>query len=335
MNTLHEDPPAWHMNRALRLAEKAKGWTLPNPMVGAVLVKEGKRIGEGYHTRYGAAHAEVEALQNASTSPQGSTLYVTLEPCCHQGKTPPCTKAILESGITKVVIATLDPSEKVSGKGVQELRSAGIEVEIGLLEDEARQLNRFFFTYHEKKRPFITLKAAISLDGKIAGGPGEQTKLTGMPAQKYLHALRHEHEAILIGAGTAITDDPHLGVRYVEGRDPLRVILTEDRTLDQNLNIFRDENYWILKGKTVSEVLEELYQKEITSVLVEGGQKVFESFLAAQAVDELQLFLAPLFLGEEALAFAKIKTPLKLKNIHRKMLGKDFLLQAIPEFEAE
>ncbi len=304
-------------------------------MVGAILVKDGERIGEGYHTKFGAAHAEVEAIKNATASPEGATLYVTLEPCCHQGKTGPCTEAIIEAGISKVIVAVRDPSEKVSGKGIGALREAGIEVEVGLLEKDARELNRFFFTYHEKKRPFVTLKAAISLDGKIAEAPGEQTALTGMPAQRYLHGLRHEHQAILVGAGTVLTDNPHLGVRHVEGRDPLRVVLTGLRKLPKTLAIFRDENVLLLSDKNIPKVLHELYEKEITSVLVEGGQKIFESFLAAQLVDELQLFLAPTFLGKKAVPFAELKKPLHLKHVHTKTLGKDLLLQAIPEFSAE
>lgn len=323
------------MQRALRLAEQAKGWTNPNPMVGAILVKDGERIGEGYHSKFGAGHAEVEAIKNATASPEGATLYVTLEPCCHQGKTPPCTEAIIEAGITKVIVAVRDPSEKVCGKGIGALREAGIEVEVGLLEKEARELNRFFFTFHEKKRPFITLKAAISLDGKIAESKDKQTMLTGMPAQRYLHELRHEHQAILVGAGTVLTDDPHLGVRHVEGQDPLRIILAGKRKLAKKLQIFRDKNVLILEDKTIPEILHELYEKEISSVLVEGGQQVFESFLAAKMVDELQLFLAPLFLGKDAVPFAELGKPLTLTHVHTRTLGKDLLMNAVPEFSVE
>lgn len=322
------------MQRALRLAEEAKGWTSPNPMVGAILVKDDERIGEGYHHQFGDPHAEIEALKNCASnkkSPKGATLYVTLEPCCHHGKTPPCTQAIIDSGITKVVVAVRDPSEKVNGKGIGQLRDAGIEVEVGLLEGDARELNKHFFTYHEKNRPFVTLKAALSLDGKISQ-TGEETTLTGMPAQRYVHVLRHEHQAILVGAGTVLTDNPHLGVRHVEGRDPLRVILAGKRRLPKTLAIFRDENVLVLKDLSVQDVLKTLYEKEITSVLVEGGHDIFESFMEAQTVDELQLFIAPIFLGNKAVPFAELKKPISLKNIHHKILGKDLLLHAIPEF---
>lgn len=339
--------PAWHMRRALRLAEQGKGWTLPNPMVGAILIKDGERIGEGYHSQYGAAHAEVEALQNVATmhpnaSTEGATLYVTLEPCCHQGKTPPCTKAIIAAGISKVVIAVKDPSEKIDGKGIEELRAAGIKVEVGLLEKDARELNRFFFTFHEKKRPHITLKAALSLDGKITtlkknGSLFEKTRtaLTGLPAQRYSHALRHEHQAILVGSGTVITDNPHLGTRHIKGRDPLRIILTGERPIPKKSLIFRDKNILILNDKTVSEMLGELYQKNITSILVEGGHNIFASFLAAGIVDELQLFIAPIFLGENSLPFAELETPLILEQTHIRTLGKDLLIQAVPKFNIQ
>lgn len=316
--------PAWVMRRALRLAEKARGWTLPNPMVGAVLVKNGERIGEGYHTRHGADHAEVEALKSCSESPAGATLYVTLEPCCHHGKTPPCTDAILASGIKKVVIASLDPSEKVNGKGAQILREAGIEVEVGLLQGEAEELNRAFTTFHQKNRPFITLKVAMSLDGKIAKQRGEETVLTGKQTQKQVHRLRHEHQAILVGAGTILADDPHLGVRLVEGRDPLRIILEGKRKLPRNAQVFRDDNVLVLKDQSIETLLPRLVEENVQSVLVEGGQEVFESFLAAGIVDELHVFQAPVILGDEALAFCKNPFAFELK--HSRNLGQDLWL---------
>jgi len=327
--------PAWHMKRALRLAEEAKGWTLPNPMVGAVILnKDGERIGDGYHTKFGEAHAEIEALKSCTESPEGGTLYVTLEPCCHQGKTPPCTKAIIASGIRKVVVAVKDPSEKVAGQGIEELRAAGIEVTVGLLEKEARELNRFFFTFHEQKRPYITLKAAVSLDGKISGAAGTQTSLTGKHAQRYVHSLRHEHQAILVGAGTVLTDNPHLGVRAVEGRDPLRVILAGSRALPSDAQIFRDENVLVLKEKTIKAVLKKLHAAGVVSVLVEGGHEVFQSFIDAKMVDELQVFIAPILLGKKALPFLECKKELQLRQVRYKVLGKDLLLQAVPEFVA-
>lgn len=334
---MKENPPdAWTMNRALRLAEKARGWTEPNPMVGAVLMKDGERIGEGFHTRYGAAHAEVEAFKQCKElgfDPQGATLYVTLEPCCHHGKTPPCVEAVIASGVSRVVIASQDPNPKVAGKGIAALKEAGIEVSVGLLEDEAKELNRFFFHFFETGLPWVTLKAALSLDGKIAEEAGKETPLTGKVAQRYVHGLRHEHQAILVGAGTVLADDPHLGVREVEGRDPMRVILKGEKKLPKKLQIFRDENVLVLDQLSVEEVLKKLAELNVHSVLVEGGQGVFTQFIEAQKVDEMNLLIAPRFLGEGALSFAKTQEQFELKTVEVKKLGHDVLLRGRPEFQ--
>jgi diaminohydroxyphosphoribosylaminopyrimidine deaminase/5-amino-6-(5-phosphoribosylamino)uracil reductase len=205
--------------------------------VGAVIVKDGERIGEGYHTAFGADHAEVEALKNCSESAAGATLYVTLEPCCHHGKTPPCVDAIINSGISKVVIASLDPSSRVNGKGLKALRAAGIEVETGLLNEEAEELNREFYTFHKKKRPFRTLKAALSLDGKIAAHAGEETSITGAQVKKQVHVMRSEHQAILVGAGTVLRGRSAPGRTLIEGRDP-RAIL-EGKRKSQTAQVFQ------------------------------------------------------------------------------------------------
>lgn len=329
-------PDAWVMNRALRLAEKGRGWTEPNPMVGAVLMKDGERIGEGYHTRHGAAHAEVEAFkacEMAGLNAKGATLFVTLEPCCHQGKTPPCVEAVIASGVSRVVIAAQDPNPKVAGQGIAALKAAGIEVSVGLLADAAKNLNRFFYHFFETGSPWVTLKAALSLDGKIAEAPGLETTLTGKPAQRYVHGLRHEHQAILVGAGTVLADDPHLGVREVEGRDPLRVILKGEKALPKKLQIFRDKNVLVLEELDVEAVLSELSARDVHSVLVEGGQAVFTAFLKSGFVNEVQLLLAPRFLGQKALDFATLDSGFSLQGLHTKTLGKDLLLVGRPEFE--
>ena len=326
---------SWHMRRALRLAEKARGWTLPNPLVGALIIKDERRIGEGHHTGFGKPHAEVEALASCTESPEGATLYVTLEPCPHQGKTPPCTDAILKSGIAKVVIAALDPSEKANGKGVKILKDAGLEVEVGLLNKEAMELNKEFFTFHQKKRPFITLKAALSLGGKISMDRESKTSLTGDKTQIFLHQLRHEHQAILVGAGTVLSDNPHLGVRQVKGRDPLRIILQGERELPMDAHVFRDSNFLVLKNQKIESLLKSLYEKEVISVLVEGGSEIFTAFLEADCVDEMKLFIAPIFLGESALPFANLKEPLQLKKTKLQEIGRDFLLTALVEQSAD
>ena len=333
MNTT--PPDAWMMNRALRLAEKGRGWTEPNPMVGAVLMKGGERIGEGYHTRYGADHAEVEAFKQceaAGLDARGATLFVTLEPCCHQGKTPPCVDAIIASGVKRVVVATEDPNPKVAGQGIAALRRAGIQVDVGLLAEAAKELNRFFYHFHSTGRPWVTLKAALSLDGKIAEAPGVETALTGKAAQRYVHGLRHEHQAILVGAGTVLADDPHLGVREVEGRDPLRVILKGKKAFPKKLQIFRDENVLILEDLEVEAVLAALAEREVHSVLVEGGQAVFTAFLKSKDVNEIQLLLAPQFLGKKGLDFVDLDSGFTLSGVQNKKLGQDLLLIGRPEF---
>jgi len=293
------------MQKALALAQKGAKSTLPNPMVGAVIVKNNRIIGQGYHTAYGKPHAEIEALKACKISPKDATLYVTLEPCCHFGKTPPCTKAIIESGIKEVVISAFDPSKKVNGKGIKELKKAGIKVRVGMLKKEAEELNRIFFTFHTKKRPFVTIKAAVSLDFCIAKSRTERTFLTGKKEEKYTHTLRATHEAILVGAGTVLADNPHLGVRAVEGKDPLRVIMAGPRKLPKNLKIFRDKNVLVLKNKTPKQALTILYKMGITSVLVEGGQKIFTSFLQANLVDEIIFFVANIELGKDAVGFVE------------------------------
>lgn len=318
------------MRRALQLAERGKGWTLPNPMVGAVVLKNGQLIGEGFHAHFGGAHAEVEALSQCSTSPKEATVYVNLEPCCHQGKTPPCTLALIEAGVKELVFAAQDPSAQVNGQGAKELEAAGIRVRTGLCEEEARTLNRAFYLFHEQGRPWITLKAGVSLDGKIARNEDQRTYLTGEETQKKVHSLRHEHQAILVGAGTVLQDDPHLGVRAVEGRDPLRLILEGDRALPQQLKVFRDSNVLRLQADTPESLLRQLNENGILSVLVEGGHKVFSFFLKARLVDDLHLFYAPLFLGKEALSFTDQAWAFESSDVER--CGPDFHCWGKPKF---
>jgi diaminohydroxyphosphoribosylaminopyrimidine deaminase / 5-amino-6-(5-phosphoribosylamino)uracil reductase len=318
------------MRRALRLAKKGRGNVLPNPMVGAVIIKDDERIGEGYHAKFGEEHAEIAALNSCTQDPTGATLYVTLEPCSKEGKTPACTKAIIKAGIKKVVIAAKDPSQN----GTSELEKAGIEVETGILEDAAKDLNKAFFTFHEKNRPFVTLKVAMSLDGKVAEARGIQTQITGEKAQKRVHIFRKNHQAILVGAGTVLTDNPHLGVRLVEGNDPLRIILAGDTALPENLKVFRDDNFILLKNKSIKEILEELHKQNIISVLVEGGPTVFTEFLKAQAVDEIQLLMAPKTLGQNALNFLEENNNISLSIRSVRKLSPDVLITATPKWDS-
>jgi len=227
-----------YMKLALRLAAKGAGWVSPNPLVGAVVVKDGRIVGQGYHRRVGAAHAEVEALRQAGEAARGADLYVTLEPCNHQGRTPPCTEAVLAAGVARVLIATLDPNPRVAGGGAAYLQSRGVTVETGLLEAEARQLNEAWFHYLNTGLPWVMAKAACSLDGKIATVGGESQWLTGEAARAYGHRLRHQADAILVGINTVLSDDPQLTTRLPfrktenrkpktenRGKDPIRVVL--------------------------------------------------------------------------------------------------------------
>lgn len=325
--------PTWHMRRALRLAEKGLGKTRSNPMVGAVLVKDGIRIGEGYHERFGEAHAEVNALLQTKDA-KGAELYVTLEPCCHKGKTGPCTKEIIKRGVKKVYIASLDPSEKVGGKGIQELKQAGVEVEIGLLESESKALNKHFFTYHEKKRPFVAVKAAISLDGKISRKAGVTSKLSGEKSQKAVHLMRSRYEAILVGSNTVITDNPQLTTRYVKGDDPKRIILKGSRELNSDLKVFDDDNFLVLQNKTPKEILEVLYEEGITSLMVEGGNKVFNSFFTNKLLDEIHVFVSPQILGINGVPLLSTEDNLHLNLVSVRQLGQDVHLTYTPKWDS-
>ncbi len=317
------------MRRALRLAEKGLGFVLPNPMVGAILVKENKRISEGFHQKFGGNHAEVIAIKNCKESTEGAILYITMEPCCHFGKTPPCTDLIIKSGIKKVIIASLDPSEKVNGKGVEKLIEAGIEVEIGLLKEAAEELNEQFYTFHQKKRPFISLKAAISIDGKISKSNMERTILTGDKSKKMTEILRSKHQGILVGSGTVIVDNPNLGLSTIVGREPIRIILGKKSKMDRSLKIFRNDNFLVIENENLNDVMKKCYELGILSILVEGGNKIFSSFIKANIVDRYYFYIAPKILGKDALDFAKIESPVSLKFETVQKLGSDIFISAV------
>lgn len=321
------------MKLALELAGKGQGWVSPNPMVGAIIIKNGKIIGQGFHEKYGENHAEINALNSCKASPKNASIFVTLEPCCHFGKTPPCTHAIIESGIEKVFIGLKDPSEKISGKGIDELKKAGIKVFSGFLENEIREQNIHFFTFHEKKRPFISLKVAFSQDGKISRDKSEKTPITSEVANIFTHKLRHDHQAILVGAGTVISDNPHLGVRLIKGRDPLRIILSGLREIPKKSQIFRNENFLIFHNKTIVEILGALYEKNVISLLIEGGQEVFSSFINAKCIDKLYLISSPIKLGESAYPFLKKNIKLSFSQENVQQLGKDHLIVATPKWD--
>ena len=212
------------MKIAIELAKKGIGNVNPNPLVGAVIVKDGKIIGQGYHERYGEGHAEVNAFKSLDDDPTGATMYVTLEPCFHYGKTPPCADRIIENKISKVIIGMVDPNPLVSGKGIEKLKNAGIEVEVGILEEECRKINEVFIKYITTKKPFVVMKTAMSLDGKIATKTGESKWITSEKSRLQVHILRNKFSGIMVGVNTIIKDNPELTCRVVEGNNPIRII---------------------------------------------------------------------------------------------------------------
>ena len=320
------DLDAQYMAMAIELAKTAEGQTSPNPLVGAVIVKDGQVIGMGAHLRAGEPHAEVHALRMAGERAAGATLYVTLEPCSHHGKTPPCADAVLAAGIRRVVIATLDPNPLVAGRGADKLRAGGVEVEIGVREQEAVRLNEVFFHFIQTKRPFVTVKTASTLDGKIASATGHSKWITGAAARDEVHELRRKHDAILVGVGTVLADNPELTARKEGkpyGRQPVRVILdsqlrtplsarvaqtdlaktwifTTSRTPEAKREAFVEKGVTIIaldQPITVEAVLQELGERGITSLLVEGGAEVNGSFLQARAVQKVISYLSLKLIG--------------------------------------
>ena len=311
-----------YMRRAIELAERGVGFTNPNPMVGAVIVKGGKVIGEGWHERCGEWHAERNAFRNCTVPAEGATMYVTLEPCCHYGKTPPCTEAIIEHGIARVVVGMEDPNPLVAGKGIALLREAGIEVVCGVEEEALREQNRVFLKYISTKLPWVAMKTAMTLDGKIATRTGDE-------ARAYVHELRHRFMAILVGIGTAVADDPLLNCR-IEGRgvrQPIRVVVDsnarlsldsqlvktagEYRTIvahtcfapEERVKALREIGVEMLLCKEkeglvdVRNLLELLGQSGIDSILLEGGGSLNYTFLSEGLADELYAFIAPKIVG--------------------------------------
>ncbi|RMH08689.1 MAG: bifunctional diaminohydroxyphosphoribosylaminopyrimidine deaminase/5-amino-6-(5-phosphoribosylamino)uracil reductase RibD [Aquificota bacterium] len=311
------------MHLALELARLRKGLTHPNPTVGAVVVKEGRVVGQGYHERAGMPHAEVVALQQAGELVRGADLYVTLEPCTHYGRTPPCTDAIIRAGVKRVVIATLDPNPVVSGKGVEKLRSSGIEVRVGVLEEEAKRLNEDFFTYITQKRPYITLKLAQSIDGCIATKRGDSKWITSRESRDFAHRLRAEATAVLVGINTVLRDDPLLTIRaFPWERQPLRVVLDPELKIPMECNLVKDPSAKTLvftssekeeKIKALEEVgvevvlqkplslrgvLDELFAREVMHLLVEGGARTVSGFIKEGLYDRFFVFFAPILIGD-------------------------------------
>ncbi len=335
-----------YMSRCLELAKLGAGSTAPNPMVGSVIVHNGKIIGEGYHQKHGEPHAEVNAI-NSVANPKllpESTIYVTLEPCAHFGLTPPCSDLIVSHRIPRVVIGTIDPFAEVAGRGIEKLERGGVDVTLGVLENECRELNKRFFTFHEKKRPYIILKWAQTVDGFIDIDRtqkefGEPTWITGDLALRLVHKIRSHESAILVGRKTAEKDNPSLTVRHWSGKNPMRLVLDRKLQLPQSLNLFDQTEKTVVfnsvKNSTdknnelreidfnkniVPQILDELYKLNIQSVIVEGGKQLIESFIDAAIWDEIHLFTGNKFF------YSGVKAPkISGKIIAAEVLDSDHL----------
>ncbi len=308
---------SYYMKLCLKLAQKGKGKVEPNPMVGSIIVYNGKIIGKGYHKRYGDWHAEVNAINSVKNKRllTNSTLYVNLEPCSHYGKTPPCTDLIINSKIPKIVIGSVDSNAIVSGKGIKKLEQAGCTVKYGILDKENRELNKRFFTFHEKKRPYITLKWAQTIDGfiDIKRTPKQKSaRISNSAARKLAHKWRSEEQAIIIGTNTALLDNPRLTVRYVKGKNPLRLILDRSLSIPKTYALLDHSTSTIIftanKKKpehnleyitidftkdVIKQVLDELYKRKIQSLIVEGGAKLINSFIKQNLWDEVRVIVSP------------------------------------------
>lgn len=305
------------MRRAMELATRGIGAVSPNPMVGCVIVHEGKIIGEGWHQRYGEAHAEVNAVHSVQHPEllNASTAYVSLEPCAHFGKTPPCADLLVRAGIKRVVVSNIDPNPLVAGKGIEKLRAAGMDVSVGLLEPEGRELNRRFLTMIQKQRPYIILKWAQTADGFMAREDGTSKWISNVYARQLTHKWRTEEDAILVGTKTAIMDNPQLTARAWSGRNPTRVVIDRNMVLPAGINLFDGSAPTLRYNQRVTEVMpnetrvkidsadflrgmiSNLFERRIQSLIVEGGPETLHNFTTAGLWDEVRMFVAPVRFG--------------------------------------
>ncbi|MDI6776850.1 MAG: bifunctional diaminohydroxyphosphoribosylaminopyrimidine deaminase/5-amino-6-(5-phosphoribosylamino)uracil reductase RibD [Syntrophales bacterium] len=319
----------FYMRRALRLARRGEKWVSPNPMVGAVIVKEDRIIGEGYHERFGGNHAEINAIRNASEAIEDATLYVTLEPCNHYGRTPPCVETLIACKPVRVVIGTSDPNPLVTGKGIEALKNHGIETTLGILEKECKQLNERFFKFIKTRIPFVTLKFAQSLDGRIAGSTGDSRWISSTASLRFAHTLRSIHDGILVGIGTVLQDDPDLTVRLVRGRNPVRIVVDSHLRIPLKARVLKNQEI----AKTIiattcqasfkkrarleemgieilpvaqdndcrinlKKLLTELGKRNVSSILVEGGAEIITSTLKEELADRVIIVIAPKIIGK-------------------------------------
>ncbi|MDI6605109.1 MAG: bifunctional diaminohydroxyphosphoribosylaminopyrimidine deaminase/5-amino-6-(5-phosphoribosylamino)uracil reductase RibD [Thermoanaerobacteraceae bacterium] len=351
-----------YMKRALELAKKGWGHTNPNPLVGAVIVKNGKIIGEGYHEYFGGPHAEINALKSAVDDVDGATMFVTLEPCSHFGKTPPCSNAIIKSGIKEVYIAMEDPNPMVRGRGIKMLQEAGINVYLGMMEKEAEKLNEIFIKYITTKLPFVILKSAMSIDGKIACYTGDSKWITGEKSRKYVHNIRGRVSAIMVGVNTVIKDNPHLTARIEGYKSPTRIVVDSKGRIPLDSNVINDKSARTIIATTelmsdnirrklkerdidiielknsngrvpLKELMVKLGELSIDSVLIEGGGTLNWSVLEEAVADKIMFFIAPKIIGGkdaitsvEGKGFSKVMDSINLRDIEIEKIEDDILI---------
>ena len=356
------DDEHW-MRKVLHLAEKGRGRTSPNPMVGAILVKKDDVVGEGYHAKAGEPHAESIALQRARAQSKGATLYINLEPCTHYGKTPPCAPQVIKAGVKRVVIGMEDPNPLVRGKGIKTLKKAGLDVRVGILEGECRGLNEAFCKYILEKEPFVILKAAATLDGKIATRDGESKWISGEDSRRFVHKLRDQVDGVLVGIGTVLRDDPMLTTGIKGGRDPYRIVLDSRLKIPEEARVIGDFPARVVimatelapedkierlakrgvrimtlpskEGRVdVKSSLSKLGEIGIMSLLVEGGSEVNGSFLDEGLIDKLLLFISPKLIGDRQApgifagrGVSTLQEAIPLKGMKTRRIGEDVLLE--------
>lgn len=357
-----------YMKLAINNAVAMKGQTNPNPLVGAVIVNDNRIVGVGAHLKAGGPHAEIHALNMAGDQAKGGTMYVTLEPCSHHGRTGPCAVAIVEAGIKKVIVATLDPNPLVAGNGIKILKDANVEVVVGVCEQESINMNEVFNKFITTKTPFITMKSATTLDGKISTFTSDSKWITSLEARKDVHQLRHEHSGILVGVQTVIKDDPELTTRIEHGRNPIRIILDSRLRIPLNSKVVTDQQAetWVFTSKNYSNAARDhleslgvkvfitsgdekvnlqdtiriLGENGVSSVLIEGGGEVNASFLGEQLVDKLVLYIAPKIIGgKQAPGFIggagieKMADAINLSDLELIKIGKDYKFVGYPSYE--
>jgi diaminohydroxyphosphoribosylaminopyrimidine deaminase/5-amino-6-(5-phosphoribosylamino)uracil reductase len=348
----------FYIKQTLELAAKARGMTSPNPMVGALIVKNGIIIAEDFHRKAGTPHAEVLVIEKAGENAKGSELYINLEPCCHiEKRTPPCTKSIINAGIKKVIIGMKDPNPKVSGRGISELQNAGVDVKSGILENKAKRLNEAYIKYITTGKPFVILKIAMTIDGKIATPEGQSKWITGEKARKTVHRLRSRTDAIMTAIGTVKADDPQLTARIKGGKSPLRIVIDPELEIPKDAKVLQVPPETIIVTKinnpkanylektgikiiyfkeklNLNWLMEKLGKMEIASVLIEGGSSLNSYALEDRIVDKVMFFIAPKVIGGEksfpavgGKTFRNLEEAYKIKDLKIKQIGEDLLIE--------